>query len=110
MSSFLDLKLKVHGLNQTSITLGNITLYFSYETCVAFHLAGAGYFVPVNNWSNTTGKHITQMTGIDSKSDRRMSYAEFSAKLAYVMTAIEIHALADIHGAEFDLIGKEASA
>lgn len=97
-------KIRIHGANQTEVNIGDITLYFSYETCVAFHLAGAGYFVSENVWSRTTAKHISQMTGVSK--DRRISKAEFTAKLDYILTAIEIHALADIHGAEFDLIGK----
>jgi hypothetical protein len=36
----------------------HVTLYFSYETCIAYHLEGKGLTLSDNVWSNTTGKHL----------------------------------------------------
>lgn len=50
-------KLKIIANNATKVTIGNITLYFSYETCVAFSCAN-GQFKTEKRYSQTTSKHL----------------------------------------------------
>lgn len=50
-------KLKTIANNATKITIDNITLYFSYETCVAFSCP-SGQFKTEKKYSQTTSKHI----------------------------------------------------
>ena len=44
----------------TEIILGDKTILFSYQTPVAYHQFGVGYFKTSTYWSRTTSKHITQ--------------------------------------------------
>lgn len=62
--------------NFNSVTIGNIKLYFSYETCIAFEKDGK-MVVTANNWGNTTGKHLNW---ISSKEDR-IPYEDFQKEL-----------------------------
>lgn len=60
-----------YGAHTQAVRIGSLTLYFSYDTIVAFHapftpalvsLAGHGIFNGTvcceNVWSTTTGKHL----------------------------------------------------
>jgi hypothetical protein len=46
----------------TAVEIGNLTLYFSYETIVAFRHKGMR-IVSKNIWSNTTGRHLNEIDG-----------------------------------------------
>ena len=61
----------------TTIYTDNMTLWFSYQTLVAFRI-GAEKVVHQNDWSNTTGKHLNQI----DKGDRenRVNATVFQAK------------------------------
>lgn len=55
------MKLKPQGANQTELTLADgTTVLFSYQTPVACHIPGEGYYRTAQSWSRTTSKHITQ--------------------------------------------------
>ena len=56
----------------------NKTLYFSYETCIAFKINGK-LTVCENIWSRTTGNHLNLIDNGDKKS--RISYKDFINKL-----------------------------
>jgi hypothetical protein len=53
------MKVKSLGANKTEIHQGDFTIFFSYETPVACHIRGQGYFRTSKKWSATTSKHIT---------------------------------------------------
>lgn len=72
--------------NFNRVTVGNITLYFSYETVVAFRTPQTGFVVSENVWSRTTGKHLNWISG---KSDR-IPHAEFERKLEIVLENINV--------------------
>ena len=56
--------------NAMAVTIGKLVLYFSYETIIAFHPHdGKPVRVHVNDWSATTGKHLTAIDG-GNKADR----------------------------------------
>lgn len=51
-------ELKIVYPNATKVTIGDINLYFSYETCVAFSCP-SGQFKTEKYYSKTTNKHLT---------------------------------------------------
>jgi hypothetical protein len=59
--------------NTNMVTVGDVQLYFSYETVIAFRYAGKLY-VSENIWSRTTGKHLSY---IDSDKSRRIKHDQF---------------------------------
>lgn len=63
--------------NFNSITIGNVQLYFSYSTIVAFRTPFTGLVVSENVWSNTTGKHLNWLCD----KDQRVPRQEFLYKL-----------------------------
>lgn len=67
-----------------------LTLVFSYETCVAFAIAGDGWTVSENIWSRTTGKHLAQTVPSGVK---RTPHDEFAAKLDRVLSTITADSL-----------------
>lgn len=71
-----------------TLSIGPLTMVFSYSTCVAFAVAGEGWFVSENVWSKTTGKHITQET---PRGVERIPHSVFEKKLAEVLGRIEVH-------------------
>jgi len=57
-----------YGAHTMQITVGDMTIYFSYQTPIAFRAPGVGYVVSENVWSRTTGKHFGMLPG--NRSDR----------------------------------------
>lgn len=53
-------KLKIVYANATEVYVNGSTLYFSYETCVAFS-GPSGSFKTATKYSKTTSKHKTLM-------------------------------------------------
>lgn len=49
--------------NLTRVYVGDLVLWFSYETVVAFHIPGKPRVVCENVWTQTTGKHLTAIDG-----------------------------------------------
>lgn len=48
--------------NFTNVTIGDVDLWFSYRTLIAFQTPEtAGRIVRVNDWGPTTGKHLNQV-------------------------------------------------
>lgn len=72
--------------NLTRIYLGDIVLWFSYETIVAFHVPGSRPVVAANVWSNTTGRHLNEIDG--GNKSARLGPEDFRTKLDEVMTII----------------------
>ncbi len=60
-------------------TIGNVDVYFSHKTPVAFRIGGS-LIVRNNIWGSTTGKHLDAIDGGDKKA--RVSGAVFVAALA----------------------------
>lgn len=73
--------------NFNKVTLGDIiTLWFSYETIVAFRTAETGFCVTENIWGNTTGKHLNW---VSDKADR-LPREVFLDKLNSILLQIRI--------------------
>jgi hypothetical protein len=69
------------------VTIGSLTLYFSYKTVIAFENI-SGLTICQNDWGTTTGKHLNSISTDKSK---RIPYAQFKELLDKVL---EIHGLA----------------
>lgn len=61
-----------------AVEVGDMTFYFSYDTCVAYWAPGEGMVISENVWSTTTGRHLNLIN--DDKSER-IPYNEFEKKL-----------------------------
>jgi hypothetical protein len=57
------------------VDVGPVTIWFSYQTPVAFQVAGSPRVVRANDWGPTTGKHLRWIDGGDKSA--RVSGAEF---------------------------------
>lgn len=76
--------LKKASNNFHEVTLRKITLYFSYETCIAYSVNGNGIIVSQNEWGVTTGKHLNSIDAGNKK--RRIPYLEFIKKLESLLS------------------------
>ena len=71
-----------YGAHSLAFQLGDITVYFSYETPVAFEAPGHGLVVRENDWGNTTGKHLNWIDGGNHKN--RITGGKFKEQLQEV--------------------------
>lgn len=70
-----------YGAHCIAIDVGSLTLYFSYDTVVAF-TDDSGLVISENNWGSTTGKHLN---AISENKKLRIPRADFEAKLNEVL-------------------------
>lgn len=54
-----------YGAHTLRVTVGRLTVWFSYETPVAFSIPGQGMVVRENDWGPMTGKHLNWIDGGD---------------------------------------------
>lgn len=75
----MSIKLVQLAANLTKVDTGDISIYFSYETPVAFE-DNRTYELAIseNVWSNTTGKHLNSL---NPNKDLRIPREEFEARL-----------------------------
>jgi hypothetical protein len=59
----MRIRLRQIGSNQTELQVGGLRVLFSYETPVAGHIEGRGYFRTTEHYSTTTSRHINQYLG-----------------------------------------------
>ena len=68
--------------NFTKINVGALTVWFSYETPIAFKVDGQPRVVRENIWSTTTGKHLNSIDGgTKTAKAERVSSVEFDRAL-----------------------------
>lgn len=72
-----------YGAHALQFFMGDLTLYFSYKTPVAFRKLGGPLIVRQNDWKQTTGKHLNAIDGGNKKS--RVDGATFEKLLAEAM-------------------------
>jgi len=66
--------------NFSEVTIGRLTLFFSYKTVIGVFTPDDGAYVRENDWGPTTGKHINWIMdqyGIKT----RMSSSDFDDRL-----------------------------
>ncbi len=73
--------------NFTEVAIGDLTMYFSYRTCIAFAVPGQGLVARVNDWGRTTGRHLAKV-GVD-KGDR-IPGVEFEARLRAITDRMRV--------------------
>uniref|UniRef100_A0A6M3LNP1 DUF8033 domain-containing protein n=1 Tax=viral metagenome TaxID=1070528 RepID=A0A6M3LNP1_9ZZZZ len=64
-----------YGSHTQQVDIGNVRLFFSYDTVVAFNDNGRN-IVCENVWGTTTGKHLNWIDGGDKKA--RLSSEKFN--------------------------------
>ena len=68
--------------NFTKINVGTTTVWFSYNTPIAFQVDGQPRVVRENVWKNTTGRHLNSIDGGTKEAkERRVSSDEFNRAL-----------------------------
>ena len=72
-----------YGSHTQQVSIGDLDLYFSYDTVVAFRTPQGGFFVRENDWGPTTGKHLNWIDGGDKKG--RLSPGEFDDMLKSIL-------------------------
>jgi hypothetical protein len=68
-----------YGAHSLEVTIGDLRLWFSYDTVIAFHVPGQSRMVRQNDWSSTTGKHLNWIDDGDKKA--RLPSEEFEKEL-----------------------------
>ena len=71
-----------YGVNTLRFNMPNITIWYSYQTPVAFMHPSTGFVIRENDWGPTTGKHLNW---IDADHSKRIPGEEFEKKLAEAM-------------------------
>lgn len=66
--------------NFSRVRVGDMDLWFSYETCIAFHGPEGDLVVHENVWGPTTGKHLNYID--DGKNNRRVPSEVFDKLLS----------------------------
>ena len=70
-----------YGAHCLEVTIGGLSVYFSYDTPIAFAGRGNSLTISENCWGATTGKHLNC---IDRDKKKRLARAEFEKRLAVV--------------------------
>lgn len=52
-----------YGVHAMRVDLGNLSVWFSYQTPIAFQFDGQPRVVRQNDWATTTGKHLNAIDG-----------------------------------------------
>ncbi len=73
---------KTPNANCMRVEIGYVTLWFSYQTIIAFYFPIVGKYVRQNEWGPTTGKHLNWIDGGDKKAkSERLTGKDFEQKL-----------------------------
>jgi hypothetical protein len=75
-----------YGTNALKVTVGSVTVWYSYDQPVAFETCATGLVVCENAWSKTTGKHLNIIDGGNKSS--RLPVAEFEKRLQTVISTV----------------------
>ena len=86
--SYGDYASSNYGAHSLEVSVGALTVYFSYETPIAFETPQDGLVCSQNDWSTTTGKHLNW---IQADKSRRLPREQFEAAF---QTALKRYGLA----------------
>lgn len=74
-------KIRIFAVNFVRVDVNELSMWFSYETMIAFQAPETGLVVHQNDWSTTTGKHLNEIDGGDYQAkNARLSGSEFAKK------------------------------
>ena len=77
------------GKNALVFNIGDsLRVWYSYKTPIAFKYNGGGIVVRVNDWRQTTGKHLNAIDGGDKKS--RVPGADFEHAIAQCLEGLNL--------------------
>jgi len=81
----MEIKLRTvgKGAGPVEITLGDLTIWFSYAEPIAYHHHRTGYVFSVNEWGTTTGRHMTSIRA--HKPSERIPRADFLDQLSTIL-------------------------
>jgi hypothetical protein len=85
----MELRLRKTRPNLTEVELGDLSVWFSYETAIAFHHPIEGHVVRENEWTGTTASHmgnIERNAGLTKRD--RVPTEEFQARLGRAVSAV----------------------
>lgn len=74
------------GKEGNGVVIGDLTIWFSYSTPVAFSAPGFGTYARQNDWGPTTGRHLNEIDGGDKSS--RLPGPEFYSLLERAVAQI----------------------
>ena len=74
---------KGRGDKRHDVQIGELALFFSYETCMAFSHPDVGLVVSENCWSLTTGWHLNEIDG--GRIAQRVSRGGFEQRLTRLL-------------------------
>jgi len=75
---------RIRNWNMTEVSIGDLDMYFSYQTMVAFNTPSSGKVVQKNEWGATTGKHLNYVDG--GAINNRVDAEEFARRWNEVAT------------------------
>lgn len=68
--------------HERTFSMNGLTVYFSYNTPIAFYTMNTGLVVRQNDWSNTTGGHLNAIDGGDAEAKKkRLRGEDFEVQL-----------------------------
>lgn len=79
ISSYGEYDSSNYGAHTLVMDLGDLEIFYSYKTIVAYQDIQDGLVCSVNQWSTTTGKHLNW---IQSDKSKRVSPELFDSMLA----------------------------
>lgn len=86
ISNYGDYSSSNYGAHTLRVDVGNLVLWYSYQTVIAFRADGRNTVVSENCYGVTTGKHINWVDGGDKKS--RLPRPEFEKQLTDVLKGL----------------------
>jgi len=90
ISNYMDYSSNNYGSSRL-VSIGNLDLYFSYDTVIAFSSKYTGLIIRKNDWSTTTGKHLN---AINSDHSIRIKGDEFEYMLEETLAKYELKEIA----------------
>lgn len=81
----ISIKYPDRDTKQIDVTIGNLTIHFSYQTVIAFSHPSTGFVISENVWSTTTGRHLND---IDPDKSKRIPYGDFADILEDLMKSL----------------------
>ena len=81
----MEIKLKTvgKGAGLVEVTLGELTIWFSYAEPIAYHHYRTGYVMRENDWGSTTGRHLNSIH--PHKASDRIPGDEFMDQLGAIL-------------------------
>jgi len=73
-----DIETFSKGNNNRKVTIGDLELFYSYRTVIAFNRAHWPTVIAQNQWGSTTGRHLND---VNPDKSIRLPYKEFKQQL-----------------------------